>query len=479
MAGFWVMDTSILQQKLADFRHLLPSQQELLNRLLFQLAFNDFQNIGLVGTKGGGKSTIALALAELFSEQANVAMLTAPLEQHEIEALLLQHWYGQLSKDPSLAELIANPLIDEQPKLLIVDNFDLLDRISQQKLLQLNCLGFFLLSAASTDMALNLSINVPTLQDASQVLNNKTRDPLAIAERFAASAGNMHLLHEDIVLSDERKARSIALWILPLVLILLFTAFISGLLSSDDEQVLPVPNATPKVVQKSLEPASRPELDPLSSLDSINSLEPLNSLKPESLDSPEPVKSPEREPFDSPEPKSIPEHAREIALTAKPAQINSSALNNSTNEIVTTTPVIVSESASLLTPSDTPSPESNSIIELPAVEFRYQEQHLLALSAESRVLQLAVLSSEVALKRFIQAYPATAIMVYQRSWQGQLQWIILADAHYSDLSSARQARTLLAESLSAIGPFIKPVGQVQQEIKALARLRAESERQEE
>ena len=69
------METSILQQKVAQQRHLLPSQQELLNRLLFQLAFNNFQNIGLVGAEGSGKSTLALAIAELFSEQANVALL--------------------------------------------------------------------------------------------------------------------------------------------------------------------------------------------------------------------------------------------------------------------------------------------------------------------------------------------------------------------------------------------------------------------
>lgn len=120
----------------------------------------------------------------------------------------------------------------------------------------------------------------------------------------------------------------------------------------------------------------------------------------------------------------------------------------------------------------------SNVVAPPYQEQQYQEQQLLALPAEFRVLQLAVLSSEAALARFEQAYPDAAIAIYQRSWQGQLQWVVLVQEFYPDVSSARLARASLAEPLRSAGPFIKPVAQVQQEIKALARLRAEPVLQE-
>lgn len=68
-----------LQQQLAASHYLLPSQRDLLSRLLFQLAFNDFNQLAVFGGCGSGKSTLCLALAELFSGceemQLNAAMV--------------------------------------------------------------------------------------------------------------------------------------------------------------------------------------------------------------------------------------------------------------------------------------------------------------------------------------------------------------------------------------------------------------------
>ena len=460
------MDTSVLQQKLAQQRHLLPSQHELLNRLLFQLAFNDFQNIGLVGAEGSGKSTLALALAELFSEQANVALLSGPINETELEGQLQQHWFGQRQSEPALAELMAELPADSMPLLLIVDNFNLLSSSARQKLLQLDCLGFFMLAEPSADMALNLSINYPTLQDASQILKDKALDPLAIAERFAASGGNMHLLHSAIVRPEERKTQGAAFWLLPAAIVLLVLAVaINWLLPATGEQTVAVEPPTPAVAEFTPVPADNSEYNEKPERTEL----PEQNINSDAVSSPEPDNSPE-----------LPDFVQlEVDAAATDLTGLSDLVEGEASSEVTTTEQTVNAEQAVVTEQPVDTGLSNDVVVAePAIESFYQEQQLLALSAGFRVLQLAVLSSEVAVGRFIQANPDTDIVVYQRSWQGQLQWIILAKDYYPDVESARQARAALPETLRAAGPFIKPVGQVQQEIKALARLRAESERQE-
>lgn len=487
------MDTTVLQQKLAEQRHLLPSQHELLNRLLFQLAFNDFQNIGLVGAEGSGKSTLALALAELFSEQANVALLNGASPEAELEAQLLQHWFGRRQSEPSLAQMMAQPASGALPLLLIVDNFNLLSSSACKKLLQLDCLGFFMLREPSADMALNLSINIPTLQDASQVLRDKQLEPLAVAERFAASRGNMHLLHSAIVKPEERRTHSAAVWLLPTaIMLLILAAGINWLLPGSNEQQQQLIANQNELPQSSIEPtesikpagdperekspereespegatsaelANKPELDqPLQAADNVqqnNSPEQENSPEPETI---------------SPEPEAIGSETKTISPESATAGLQQDI---SPEQSAATEPT--SSNTSLSESADTPISDSISEQPAAATEPLYQEPLLLTLPADARVLQLAVLSSETALQRFIQTYPDTRIMIYQRSWQGQLQWIILSDQHYSDVSSARLARASLPERLREAGPFIKPVVQVQQEIKALARVRAEAQMQE-
>ncbi|MBV2130039.1 hypothetical protein [Arsukibacterium indicum] len=486
------MDTSVLQQKLAAQRHLLPSQHELLNRLLFQLAFNDFQNIGLVGAEGSGKSTLALALAELFSELANVALINGSVPESELEKQLQQHWFGKRQAEPSLAAMMAEPVAGALPLVLIVDNFNLLSSSARKQLLQLDCLGFYMLAEPCADMALNLSINIPTLQDAGQVLKEKALDPLAVAERFAASRGNMHLLHSAIVKPEERKSHSAAIWLLPAAMALLVVA--AGMYwlfpgSADKTaQNYPVNNELTQPDSTRVEiPEQANTLLPVENPISEDSSEP--------ADSPEPTNSLERTNNTEPDVSSADHTAAtelpvsiELAGQTEVTMTGESYSEQSTSEL-TTTEAAVGESA---TPEQPAIDRQSELVESeerliqgianePAAKQAgalYQEQKLLELSPDFRLLQLAVLSSETALERFIQAYPDTDIMVYRRSWQGKLQWIILVDQYYPDVSSARQARALLPEPLRAAGPFIKPVGQAQQEIKALARSRAEAELQD-
>ena len=61
-----------LHQKLATLQGLLPSQRQWLERLVFQLEFNPYQLIYLVGGPGSGKSTLTLAIADLLSDEFNL-----------------------------------------------------------------------------------------------------------------------------------------------------------------------------------------------------------------------------------------------------------------------------------------------------------------------------------------------------------------------------------------------------------------------
>ena len=102
------MDITELQSRLTELEHLLPSQREWVERLLFQLAFNDVNYIEAVGAEGSGKSTLALALAELFSEQYNVALVSSATAMPELANQLMQQWFAVPAQaDMGLQQQIA------------------------------------------------------------------------------------------------------------------------------------------------------------------------------------------------------------------------------------------------------------------------------------------------------------------------------------------------------------------------------------
>ena len=88
------MDIADLQSRLAALEHLLPSQREWLERLLFQLAFNEVHYVEAVGPAGSGKTTLALALAELCSERFNIALISKSVSASELSQQLMQQWFG-------------------------------------------------------------------------------------------------------------------------------------------------------------------------------------------------------------------------------------------------------------------------------------------------------------------------------------------------------------------------------------------------
>lgn len=192
-----------LHQKLSTLQGLLPSQRKWLDRLVFQLDFNPYQFICLVGGPGSGKTTVALAIADLLSDQYNLALLTAEasLRAPQIRQHLLEQWFGYgVASDKTLLELCADRP-SPQPLALIIDQAELLPKELWPELAELPCL---VIATALTDDAhaeLNLPLSPPTMEDAAMLLQDQQFSTLTIAERLELAAGNLH------VLLDPKQAR--------------------------------------------------------------------------------------------------------------------------------------------------------------------------------------------------------------------------------------------------------------------------------
>lgn len=185
-----------LHQKLASLQGLLPSQRKWLDRLVFQLDFNPYQYICLVGGPGSGKTTVALAIADLLSDQYNLALLTAEvsLRAPQIRQHLLEQWFGYgVASDKTLLELCADRP-SPQPLALIIDQSELLPKELWSELDEMPCL---VIATALTDDAhaqLNLPLSAPSMEDATVLLQDQQFSTLTIAERLELAGGNLHIL---------------------------------------------------------------------------------------------------------------------------------------------------------------------------------------------------------------------------------------------------------------------------------------------
>ena len=188
------MDTSALQAGLAQLQHLLPSQREWLERLLFQLAFNDVKRIDVVAADGSGKSTLALALAELFSSQHNVALLSARIAPEQAAAELMQQWFASpLRDDVSLAKQVAKAA-DTTPLLLVIDDAARYPVELLQQLAALPCILCCFSDQSLAEAGLTLTLNRVTAADAAQLLQHEALNSIELAERLARANNNLHLL---------------------------------------------------------------------------------------------------------------------------------------------------------------------------------------------------------------------------------------------------------------------------------------------
>ena len=422
------METTELQTKLASFDHLLPSQQEWIERLLFQLAFNHVDHIEAVGDVGSGKSTLALTLAELFSEQCNVALVNSAAGEEQIASQLMQQWFGLAAQpDVALSEQIAAHA-GTLPLLLIIDNAEQSSAILSQ-LLNLPCLLISFSDRPLLDDGLTLTIHQPTTADAEYLLQKEQLNSLDISTRLADANGNLHLLLHPT--AHEQPATSTTEYASP---------------------TTPLFKAVYIVVATVL----------LAIL--------LYFFWPESKTIEAPVRIPVQIPLDTPEP--------EEAVTQPDIVVSEPATETELDPVIpqaTPEPIIIAGSEikteNAIAAAEQSMPEQVlAEVEQPlgTESFKHDERQLLDMSKQQVALQLAVLSGEAALRRFKRAYPEQQSLVYQRNWQGKTQWVILL-APFDNADAAKQELAKLPEPLRATGPFVKRLQAVQTEINALQR----------
>ncbi len=187
---------SDLQKKLKQMPGLLPSQQQWLERLVFQLEFNPYQLIHLVGGPGSGKSTLTLAIADLLSGEFNLALLKAEPELTTVRVRqhLVESWFG-FCKDASrtLLQLVGERQ-SEQPLALVLDQAEQLPLELWAELAELPCLVVAATLRPDPHAELNLPLPALTLEDATLLLRDQQLSTLSVAERLDIANGNMHIL---------------------------------------------------------------------------------------------------------------------------------------------------------------------------------------------------------------------------------------------------------------------------------------------
>lgn len=189
---------SDLQKKLKQMKGLLPSQQQWLERLVFQLEFNPYQLIHLVGGPGSGKSTLTLTIADLLSGDFNLALLKAEpaLTTIRVRQHLVESWFG-FCKDASrtLLQLVGERQSD-LPLALVLDQAEQLPVELWAELAELPCLVIAATLQPDPHAELNLPLPALTLEDATLLLQDLQLSTLSVADRLDMANGNIHVLRD-------------------------------------------------------------------------------------------------------------------------------------------------------------------------------------------------------------------------------------------------------------------------------------------
>jgi septal ring-binding cell division protein DamX len=201
------MSKQALQQRLTQQSGLLGSQRQLLQRLLLQLEFNQPDRLQLVGSSGSGKSTLILTLAEICSEQFNLALLQADAGLTPVDVLkvLQQQWLGSAAMPRTLTDFVAQ-LDKSQQYLLLVDDADQLNEASWQLVQQLPVSVFISSLKAKNDIRLAMNIPAFTEEEAAELLAPYHLQGREQRERIEDCAGDLHLLLHGLNASSPRKA---------------------------------------------------------------------------------------------------------------------------------------------------------------------------------------------------------------------------------------------------------------------------------
>ncbi len=420
------MDTADLQTKLTQLTQLLPSQRECLDRLLFQLAFNQHKSIRIVGAEGTGKSVLALAMAELFSDRFNVALLDNKTKESDVTTHLMKQWFNlTASPDTPLTEQL-NAAASSLPLLLIVDDADSFSDALLQKLHEQDCLLFCFARDDGQSDDLTLVLNTLTPEDAAQLLHHQQLNEVDIAQRLAYANGNIHLLLQAlptaVAAGTEEDNTSVVRRYKPILVAtagVLLLAVLWWVMSGADNAQTPAPV--------------------------VNTTQP------------DPIYSPVA---DKPVAETVVLDTEQYNATAEQSQHTAPVLQQpEVDEPDLATPELAASDE--YPAADEQQPVAR--LSEQTTEHQYDEIQLLAMDNQAFAVQLAVLSSDAAYQRFKLAYPELPVLAYMRSWQGQKQLVLLL-ADYVDKAAAKATIAALPPALTATGPFIKALQAVQTEI---------------
>ncbi|MEE2001026.1 SPOR domain-containing protein [Alkalimonas sp. MEB108] len=443
------MSLSPLAAKLQAHSTLLSSQRELLERVLFQIEFNGFQHIHLIGGTGAGKTTLTLVLAELLSDTMNLAYFAAQpdMTTAQCQKLLLQQWFGQGEFDANFMALLEQP--QQQPLVWILDG---------QGSLPLSCLSMLRAHPihiittgpnALPDADLNLAIAPLTEAEAEQLLPVQMLQTRSAAERLQMAAGNLHRLLEPEVIQEQSDSKPVALLAQKYRTASLVLAVL-GVIAILMFWWLPQPSEPEAVVADN---------QPRPALESWRPAEPVIAevAEVEALPANEPVPLPEDETvaWVLPEPEPEPATAQSVLAT----------------QGGTTEPAATNEPTISL--SQTNHEEHTAEVALDAItdagvqpSWQHDEAALLAMNDSDYALQLGAFANLNAAIALRQSYPELAVLIYQRQLNGQSQWVVVL-APYATANQARAMRAELPARLRAETPFIKAMQQVWQEIHAV------------
>lgn len=445
------MELAELQSEIPRLTNLLPSQREWLERLLFQMTFNKPATVNVVGAVSSGKSTLALAVAELFSDYYNVALLDA--SKTDLPQTLMQQWFGaSVLPEASLRSQIeqANTSL---PLLLIVDNADQLPAELREELAGVAAVQLEFSVEQLTGCDVVLVLNRLTNADAAQLLKGQDVNDLDIAQRLADADGDISRLLK----ASPAIAVSSAMSRSPAVnsyislgagagLILLAVLFWYFNSASDDAairkaDVTSVETTIPEPVSDTSAIPASDKVPATTSLEFTAEELPTTDMLQQTQDV-------------------TPAAEDEVA----PVTIDEAPLQGGTVDFAQEQEQLTEES---------PSEEDNATATLSASElnadtklagYQYDESVLLSYDKSHFAVQLAVLSSDAAYQRFKNTYPSVPVVTYQRNWQGKRQFVLLL-ADYPDKASARNTISTLPDALRATGPFIKSIQSVQTEIR--------------
>ena len=454
------MPNSSLNAKLHAHATLLPSQRELLERVIFQLEFNGFQHIHLVGKAGSGKTTLCLVLAELLSDEMLLAYFSAEpaMTTQRCQQQLLQQWFGLSGHEGSLMQQLEQA--QAQPLAWVLDG---------QGDLPFSCLSMLRAHSVHiittgpdvlTEADVNLTIPAITAADAKQLFSESAVSAWSIDERLEQAAGNLHRLLEpdQTAIKPEEGRSAIASGLsalryrqasLALALVGMAGIGVYWWINSSSEQAASVEQpADNQLAERFQAPALHKQAAlPLETEQS----EPAGTIRKQ------PLPIAENEATASDEPESL------ESLLLAPA--DASEVISSEPEAKEASQLVATQSVTELISEGQPAElrtESMVVSQRPSA-YLYHEDELLAMEAELFALQLGVFSTEASAQRFVGNYPEVSMLLYQRQLGQQLQWVMV-QAPFDDAASARTARNLLPEPLQVDTPFAKSLRRIQQEI---------------